>query len=89
MKRIVYTSQFKKDYRKYVHKPKMLAALNEVLRMLAYDEPIPDKYRPHKLHGYYEGCMECHVQSDFLLIWIDEETDTVHLQRLGSHSELF
>lgn len=33
--------------------------------------------------------MECHVQGDFLLVWINEEEDTVYLVRLGSHSELF
>ncbi|MDE6265280.1 MAG: type II toxin-antitoxin system YafQ family toxin [Paramuribaculum sp.] len=37
----------------------------------------------------YAGCMECHIQGDFLLIWIDEETDDIDLVRLGSHSELF
>ena len=35
------------------------------------------------------GCMECHIEGDFLLIWIDEETETIELVRLGSHSELF
>ncbi len=33
--------------------------------------------------------MECHVESDFLLIWIDEETDVIEIVRIGSHSELF
>jgi mRNA interferase YafQ len=41
------------------------------------------------LLGEYKGCMECHIEGDFLLIWIDEETDTIELVRLGSHSELF
>ena len=33
--------------------------------------------------------MECHIESDFLLIWMDEEEGIVELVRLGSHSELF
>ena len=33
--------------------------------------------------------MECHIQNDFLLIWIDKDARTVKLVRLGSHSELF
>lgn len=37
----------------------------------------------------YSGCMECHIQGDFLLIWIDHITDEIDLVRLGSHSELF
>ena len=32
--------------------------------------------------------MECHIESDFLLIWIDEQNGIVELVRLGSHSEL-
>lgn len=41
------------------------------------------------LMGNYGGCMECHIEGDFLLIWIDEATDVVGLLRLGSHAELF
>ena len=33
--------------------------------------------------------MECHVQNDFLLIWIDAASHQIKLVRLGSHSELF
>lgn len=33
--------------------------------------------------------MECHIQGDFLLIWIDRTTNDIDLLRLGSHSELF
>ena len=41
------------------------------------------------LKGDYSGFMECHVENDFLLIWIDEESNQIRLTRLGSHSELF
>ena len=30
-----------------------------------------------------------YVENDFLLIWIDEESNQIRLTRLGSHSELF
>ena len=33
--------------------------------------------------------MECHIENDTLLIWIDEELNIIKLLRLGSHSELF
>ena len=39
------------------------------------------------LSGDYKGCMECHVENDLLLIWIDG--DIINLVRIGSHSELF
>lgn len=88
-RKIVFSTRFKKDYRKYQYQPKKLSALNEVLKMLENREPIPTAMFPHQLHGEYEGCMECHVGGNFLLIWIDETTDTVKLVRLGTHHELF
>lgn len=33
--------------------------------------------------------MECHIESDTLLIWLDETENVIKLIRLGSHSELF
>lgn len=57
--------------------------------MLENEEPIPAEYKPHGLKGDYEECMECHIEGDFLLIWLDPETDEIDLVRLGSHSELF
>lgn len=33
--------------------------------------------------------MECHVENDTLLIWIDENENLIRLIRFGSHSELF
>ena len=50
-------------------------------------EDVPKEFKPHMLSGDYAGHMECHVENDFLLIWIDNEV--VKLVRLGSHSELF
>ena len=87
MKQLIPTTQYKKDLKRYVKQPRKLEALLEILRLLANEEPIPEKNRPHMLTGQYKGCMECHIEGDFLLIWIDE--DAISLVRLGSHSELF
>ena len=46
--------------------------------------------KPHQLTGQYTGCLECHIESDLLLIWIQNEDEKViYLMRLGTHSELF
>lgn len=89
MKKLQPTTQYRKDLKKYKNNPKKLAALKEVLMMLIDDCPIPHEYLPHRLHGNYKGCMECHILSDFLLIWMDEKNNIIELIRLGSHSELF
>ena len=47
--------------------------------------------KPHRLIGNYEGYLECHIESDLLIIWFqfDEETKQIYLSRLGSHTDLF
>ena len=89
MKRLFPSSQYKKDYKRFRHNAKKMAALQEILDLLANELPIPPKYLPHILTGNYKCCMECHIEGDFLLIWIDEQKNIIELVRLGSHSELF
>lgn len=89
MKELRFTKQFKKDLKRFLNQPKKLEALNEVLDMLKREIELPEKYRTHKLIGDYAGCMECHIEGDFLLVWYDEENDVIAVYRLGSHSELF
>ena len=89
MKGLQPTTQYRKDLKRYRSQPKKLDALKEVLEMLQNEQPIPAEYKPHMLLGQYKGCMECHIQGDFLLIWFDEERDIIELVRLGTHSELF
>ena len=89
MKKLFPSSQFKKDYKRYRNQPRKMALLGEILDMLVNEQPIPEKYRPHTLIGQYKGCMECHIQNDYLLIWFDNDNNIIELVRLGSHSELF
>lgn len=89
MKKVFPSGQYKKDYKRYRHQPKKLKALAEVIDMLANGQPIPPEYSPHKLLGQYKGCLECHVDDDFLLVWLDEVNNVIELVRLGTHSELF
>lgn len=89
MKLLKPSTQYKKDLKRIRNNPKKAEALLEVLNMLKNEIPIPDEYKPHMLTNDYAGCMECHIQGDFLLIWIDQKTNEIDLVRLGSHSELF
>ena len=84
-----YTGQFKKDLKRYQNKPKRIENLMRVLTFLKETGSVPEQYYPHILNGEYSGFMECHIENDFLLIWIDEESEQIRLTRLGSHSELF
>ena len=89
MKTIKYSGQFKKDFKRYRNDKEKVEKLLEVFRMLENEIELPEKYKLHKLIGNYKGCWECHIDGDFLLIWIDETSQLIKAIRLGSHSELF
>ena len=86
-KKLHPTSQFKKDFKRIQKYPDKVAAFEYIAELLINDQPIPQEYKPHMLKGEYKGCMECHIEGDFLLIWIDN--NIIDLLRIGSHSELF
>ena len=89
MKKLIPTTKFKKDYKRYRNNPKKVEKLFEILRKLEQEEPLPPENKPHPLTGNYSGHTERHIDSDYLLIWFDPATDEIELVRLGSHSELF
>ena len=88
MKQLQPTTQYKKDLKRYKHQTKLLSELMVLLDLLVNEQPI-DEYFPHPLVGNYKWCLECHIESDFLLIWIDDQRDIIEFVRLGTHSELF
>ena len=87
MRIVIPTTRYKKDLKKYAKQPSKMEALLKIIRKLENEEPIPKENKPHILKGDYKGYWECHIEDDFLLIWIED--DIVELIRLGSHSELF
>lgn len=89
MKELKFTRQFKKDLKRIQNNPKRIAGLKKVLTILQDTGTLPREYKPHMLAGNYKGYMECHVEGDLLLIWLDAEGNIIKLIRLGSHSELF
>ena len=89
MSELRYTGQYKKDLKKYLNNPQKLEELRIVLDYLRNDVPLPKKYKDHVLKRNYQGCHECHIEGDFLLIRYNEDKSVIALYRLGTHSELF
>lgn len=90
--KLAYTNAFKKEYKKYKNQPLKKEKVLAVLALLMKDgvEAIDPKMKPHPLIGNYQGCLECHIEPDLLLIWREyEEDNVIILERIGSHSELF
>ena len=89
---VVATIAFKKDKKRYNNNPKKIEKVLNVIDILQRKgvDGIPAEMKPHYLKGKYKGCLECHIEGDLLIIWIQEDDENViYLMRLGSHSELF
>ena len=87
---ITTTNQFEKDVKRCIKRGLPMAELRSVISLLAKDGCLPDQYKPHKLSGDRNGQWECHIKSDWLLIWqqFEEELRLLMLST-GTHSDLF
>lgn len=87
---VKFTSQFKKDVKLAKKQGKDIDKLLEAVEKLANGDTLDAKYRDHTLTGDYDGCRECHIEPDWLLIYeIYNDVIVLMLYRLGSHSDLF
>ena len=66
---IVWTNQFKKDYKLAQKRHLDIDLLDNIIRTLSHGEPLPEKNRDHALTGDWIGHRECHIQPDWLLIY--------------------
>lgn len=84
------TSLFKKDYKRALKRKKNVHLLEDIVELLAMEEPLPEKHRDHELSGNWAGHRECHIEPDWLLIYrIDNGILVLTLARTGSHNDLF
>ena len=87
MLKLKTTTRFEKDYKKALKSGKDVSRLKRVMTWIACEQVLPSELRDHKLVGNYQGRCECHLASDWLLIY-KIEGDVVIFERTGSHSEL-
>ena len=87
---IKYETSFKKDFKKIVKLGYDISLLEEVIEILASGNELPKKYKDHNLIGDYADCRECHITSDWLLIYQIVGNELIlYLTRTGTHSDLF
>lgn len=84
----VYTKQFGKDIRLAGRRGKNLEKFKIIARTLLAGEPLDPLHRDHRLIGNYQARRECHIESDWLLIYKIEETRII-FERMGTPSDLF
>jgi len=84
------TNSFLREYKRMEKRGKNMNKLDSIIAMLAKGEPLPLKNRDHALSGNFDGCRECHIEPDWLLIYyIEKDILILTLTRTGTHSDLF
>lgn len=84
----MYQRQFKKDVKKATERGKDMKLLKEIVELLLNEKPLSAKNRNHKLKGDFKDCWECHIEPDWLLIYMKIKTEIIFI-RTGTHSDLF
>jgi mRNA interferase YafQ len=88
MRTPAYTRQFERDMKRCRKRGKNLDKLKIIMRTLIAEKSLDPLHRDHRLIGNYRGRRECHIESDWLLIYkLDGEM--IIFERTGAHSDLF
>jgi mRNA interferase YafQ len=88
MRDVVYLPALKRDQVRMARRGKNVQKLTDVVTLLSVKGSLPSRYRAHKLQGEYLGYWECHLESDWLLVYA-LTPETVFVARTGTHSDLF
>ena len=84
----VYTKQFSKDVRRCQRRGKDLDKFKLLARTLLSGQNPDAIHRDHKLTGNMIGRRDCHIESDWVLIYRIDGHNLV-FERTGTHSDLF
>ena len=84
----IYTKQFEKDVKRCQRRGKNLEKFKLLACTLLAGRQPDAIHRDHKLAGNLIGRRDCHIESDWVLIYrIDGEY--LIFERTGTHSDLF
>jgi mRNA interferase YafQ len=67
---------------------KNLEKLKIIARSLIAEERLDSIHLDHRLAGNWQGRRECHIESDWLLIYKQDEGRVI-FERTGARSDLF
>ncbi len=67
-----------------------MSKFTETVVALAQNKGMLKTFKDHPLKGSWSGYRECHITSNWLLIYkINDPTSELYLARTGTHSDLF
>ena len=82
------TTRFLKDIKLAKKRKLSLPKLETIITLLCEGKELPKHCKPHILSGNWNNFWECHIESNWLLIYRIEGSD-LELVRTGTHSDLF
>jgi len=88
MLKLVTTNQFEKDFDKIIKRGKNQEKLFLIMQKILNRERLDESCKDHPLKGQLTGRRECHVEPDWLLIYL-KKSDRIIFERTGTHSDLF
>ena len=87
---VSWSNAYKQDYKRAKKRGLNMKKLDDVIDALRQGQELPAHCRPHPLSGKYHDVMECHIESDWLLVYqIRADLLCLYLMRTGTHQDLF
>lgn len=87
---IKQTSQFRKDVKLALRRGYDIEKLLSVIALLKEGTALPPQYHDQALMGNFLGYRECHIESDWLLVYRKSEQFLIlTLFRTGTHGDIF
>ena len=88
--KLILTGKFKKSLKLAKKRGCDISLMENFVDTLQQGLSLDQKYRDHELKGKYKGFRECHIQPDWLLIYlIENDVLTLTLIDTGTHADLF
>lgn len=88
--RLILTNKFKKGLKLAKKRGLDIMLLDSLVEKLLNNIPLDEKNKDHELKGNFKGFRECHIQPNWLLIYlIEDDMLTLTLIDTGTHADLF
>ena len=88
MRELYLAAKYKKDLRRIKKRGKDIRKLERIVAQLVSSQPLHRRHKVHRLTGNLSALWECHIESDWLLLWT-EDALSIYLARTGTHSDVF
>ena len=77
------------DLKRQKRRGKDIGDLIDAVELLSEQGGLPSVYHAHKLSGAWSGVWECHIEPDWLLIYVVTDEEVLLILGLESYADLF